>query len=203
LGEPTQKLWRSSSINDSTTISQSSKKMGPLWNSDYASVSGSDVFENVDGEEKVGFLTKVARESSQPSGKWLLLMICGTILNLFTMAISLATLISSRDPERNAILKSLPSFVNHLCKLSTYHKHDSHTFLAPVLDRVDISTGAKLIESDLFIPGNLSIARQYPNAETDFVWAELELTRTITISAEDVRKLGKDTETAAKIEDDF
>jgi hypothetical protein len=35
------------------------------------------------------------------------------------------------------------------------------------------------------------------------VWAELELTRTIIISAEDVRKLGKDTETAAKIEDDF
>jgi hypothetical protein len=35
------------------------------------------------------------------------------------------------------------------------------------------------------------------------VWAELELTRTIIISAEDVRKLGKDTEPAAKIEDDF
>jgi hypothetical protein len=86
------------------------QKMGPLWDSDYASVSGSDVIENIDGEEKVGFLTKVAHESSQPSGKWLLLMICGTILNLFTMAISLATLILNRDPERNAVLKKKPSF---------------------------------------------------------------------------------------------
>jgi hypothetical protein len=71
--------------------------MGPLWESDYASISGSDVFENVDGEEKVEYLTKVARESSQPSGKWLLLMICGTILNLFAMATSLATLILNGD----------------------------------------------------------------------------------------------------------
>lgn len=35
------------------------------------------------------------------------------------------------------------------------------------------------------------------------MWDELELTRTIIISGEDVRKLGKDPETAAKFEDDF
>ncbi|KAN0122841.1 protein of unknown function (DUF3328) domain containing protein [Hyaloscypha variabilis] len=100
------------------------------------------------------------------------------------MAISMSMFVSSRKLGRNTDLKRC-------------------SFFAPVLDRVDIPTGVKTIEGDLFTPENPSIARQYPNTETDAVWAELELTRTIVISAEDGGRLGKDPETVAKFEDDF
>lgn len=60
-----------------------------------------------------------------------------------------------------------------------------------------------MINGTLFAPDNPSIGRQFPNPEADTLWDEFALTRTIVISAEDVRKLGKDPETVAKFEDDY
>lgn len=121
-------------------------------------------------------------------------------MNMIMLKISLILFISSRDMDQNAILRKSSFF----CELPLHlQRRKADASLAPVLDRVDIPTGVKMMEGGLFTPNNPSIARQYPNPEIDAVWAELELTRTIVISGEDVRKLGKDPETVAKFEDDF
>lgn len=52
------------------------------------------------------------------------------------------------------------------------------------------------------MPGRMaSIARQMPNPESDALWEEWELTRILPITREQVTKLGKDPETAVKLED--
>jgi hypothetical protein len=59
------------------------------------------------------------------------------------------------------------------------------------------------MDATLFPPENPSVARQKPNPEADAVWAEWENTRTIVVTADEIRKMGKDPEYVAKLEDDF
>jgi hypothetical protein len=72
---------------------------------------------------------------------------------------------------------------------------------APVFDRLTIPTIVKHISGTLFEPEDPSIGGAYPNPESDALWQELELARTIPLTAKDVRKLGKDHATVAKFED--
>jgi hypothetical protein len=74
---------------------------------------------------------------------------------------------------------------------------------APILDRLSIPTSTKQIQGTLFPPPNPSIGRAFPNPESDAIWEEIELTRTIVISAEDVKKIGKDPKYAAKFEEGY
>jgi hypothetical protein len=50
--------------------------------------------------------------------------------------------------------------------------------------------------------GYKSIARGYPNPESDNIWAQLELRRAIAITEEQVKKLGKDPSLVAKFDDE-
>ena len=68
---------------------------------------------------------------------------------------------------------------------------------------MNLPTVVKKVNGTLFPGPDPSIARQAPNPEADAIWDELELTRTIIISEEEVRKLGKDPSTVAKFEDSF
>jgi hypothetical protein len=61
----------------------------------------------------------------------------------------------------------------------------------------------KKTNGTLFAPESPSIGRAYPNPEADSIWDEIELARTIRITAENVRKLGKDPSTAARFEDSY
>jgi len=47
------------------------------------------------------------------------------------------------------------------------------------------------------------VARQMPNDEADKIWTEWELTRVFPIHKDDVLRLGKDLETAVKLEDKY
>jgi hypothetical protein len=60
-----------------------------------------------------------------------------------------------------------------------------------------------MINGTLFPPGEQSIARQPPNDQADALWAEYELLRVIPVPRETVVRLGKDTTTAVKLEDDL
>jgi hypothetical protein len=48
------------------------------------------------------------------------------------------------------------------------------------------------MDATLFLPKEPSVGRQQPNPEADAVWAEWELVRTVVVTAEDIRKIGKD-----------
>lgn len=61
----------------------------------------------------------------------------------------------------------------------------------------------KLINGTLYPPKEPSIARQYPNEKADEIWEEWELTRFVPISSSDFRRMGKDTSTAVKLEDEI
>lgn len=60
-----------------------------------------------------------------------------------------------------------------------------------------------MINGTLFPPDEPSIARQPPNAEADAIWDEYELLRVIPVSRQTIVRLGKDPETAVKLEDDL
>jgi len=79
--------------------------------------------------------------------------------------------------------------------------HKIHT--APILDRLEIPTSIQTMNATLYPGPEPGFARQYPNAEADAIWDELELLRTIPITREDVLKLGKDPNIVAKFEDDY
>ena len=68
---------------------------------------------------------------------------------------------------------------------------------------MDMATSVKKTNGALFPGPDPSIARQMPNPEADKLWDELELRRTIVISREEIRKLGKDPEESAKFENDY
>lgn len=59
------------------------------------------------------------------------------------------------------------------------------------------------VNGTLFAPReNPSIARQMPNPEADAIWQEWELTRVVPVTAAQIRDMGKDPSTAAKLEDE-
>jgi hypothetical protein len=47
------------------------------------------------------------------------------------------------------------------------------------------------------------MGRAFPNPKPDAIWKEIEITRTIVINEDDVRKLGKDPSIAVKLEDRY
>lgn len=58
----------------------------------------------------------------------------------------------------------------------------------------------KRINGTLFTPSEHSIARQMPNSAADATWEEWELTRVFPVTRSDIIRLGKDPETAVKLD---
>ena len=73
--------------------------------------------------------------------------------------------------------------------------------LAPIHDLVNLDMKPRLVEGTLFPGDKHSIAREMPNDKADKKWAIWEEARMIPISKADVLRLGKDPETAFKLED--
>ncbi|KAH7028123.1 tat pathway signal sequence [Microdochium trichocladiopsis] len=74
---------------------------------------------------------------------------------------------------------------------------------SPIHDIFDLGMQAKKINGTLFpSKESPSIARHSPSAELDDIWNEWELTRVYPVTAAQIRSMGKDPSTAAKLEDD-
>lgn len=71
------------------------------------------------------------------------------------------------------------------------------------MDRIDLRTEVKRMNGSLFQPKDMSVARQKPNKAADKIWHEWEVSRPFPIASADIRRLGKDVETAVKLEDDI
>ncbi|KAH7411456.1 hypothetical protein BKA64DRAFT_618436 [Cadophora sp. MPI-SDFR-AT-0126] len=153
--------------------------------SGYARLSKSEVSDDTDQEDDAGLVRKCrdCMSSRRPKSSSML-MIVVTIFNVIMFSVSLILLNSKQDMGRNAILKK-------------------SSFFSPILDRFDLPTFVQQINGTLLVPKEPSIARQDPNPESDAVWEDLELIRTIVITGDDVKKLGKDPETAAKFDNEY
>jgi len=81
----------------------------------------------------------------------------------------------------------------------------SYIFAAPVLDKVDIAVS--VIESDdsLFESPNPNRFRnaKKPDPKVHAAWEEFDTIRTFPITADDVRKLGKDPELTVKYPEEY
>ncbi|KAH8602871.1 hypothetical protein B0O99DRAFT_560560, partial [Bisporella sp. PMI_857] len=136
----------------------------------------------MEDEEELSFLTLPKRQSKNKGSS---IIIYATIFNLIILTFSLLLVHSSHQHAgMNSLLKAT-------------------SFYSPILDRLEIKASVKQMNATLFPSSHPSIARQKPNPEADVIWREFELTRAIIISGEDVRRLGKDPETAAKFEDAY
>lgn len=72
-----------------------------------------------------------------------------------------------------------------------------------MLDRFDLKAQSTKINGTLFPnKDGGSVSRQMPNNASDDIWTEWELSRAFPITAEEIRRMGKDPLTAAKLEDD-
>ncbi|KAL7931544.1 hypothetical protein V8C35DRAFT_309776 [Trichoderma chlorosporum] len=71
---------------------------------------------------------------------------------------------------------------------------------SPIHDAVDLELATRTINGTLFTPREHSIARQMPNSVADSTWEEWELTRVFPVTRADIVRLGKDPETAVKLE---
>lgn len=68
---------------------------------------------------------------------------------------------------------------------------------------IDLQPSIKRINGTVHARGNISIARQFPNAEADAIWEDdIELIRPIPVTREQIIKMGKDPDTVAKLEDE-
>jgi hypothetical protein len=79
--------------------------------------------------------------------------------------------------------------------------------LGPAYDWLDLELHTTKIKGSLFPedekPGPRRIARQMPNDEADKVWDEWGVARFFPLSAKQMHMLGKDTETAVHLEDEY
>jgi hypothetical protein len=123
-------------------------------------------------------------ESRKPSVRpWFLLL---TILNIVVLLVS-CTLFGSW-------------FYNyHLIRNGTYRRTSAYT---PIMDRFDLAPDSKKINGTFYNPrGAVSVSRQQPNPAADAIWDEWELTRVYPVSRSELRKMGVDPSTVAKLED--
>jgi len=76
---------------------------------------------------------------------------------------------------------------------------------SPVLDDIEIPMVDKQVEGQLFPrnDGTDLLGRLEPGPDTDAEWEDYEIQRPFAITAEQVRKLGKDPETTVKYPDDY
>ncbi|RDW63337.1 hypothetical protein BP6252_10882 [Coleophoma cylindrospora] len=148
----------------------------------YASIADSDQSEESEEiDEKIRFLPWTRLKTTTTS-RFICLV---SIINILVFILSISLFWSSKqryDPQELA--------------KKVFH-------YSPIIDRIDLSVHEAQINGTLFPPREPSIGRQLPNTEADKIWAEIELTRTIPITADEVRKLGKDPATVAKFEDSF
>ncbi|KAK7954062.1 hypothetical protein PG996_014948 [Apiospora saccharicola] len=140
-----------------------------------------------DPNEDVGFLgdkQRALRHSYSHQARKLLFI---TVINLLFFVVSCVlcgTWYYNVHTRKNGALRQASSY-------------------SPILDMLDLDLSVQIMNGTLFQPKDGgSIARQMPNPESDTVWSEYELTRYFPVSAAQIRAMGKDPATVAKLEDE-
>ena len=125
-----------------------------------------------------------------------------TLINILLSILCIAIISTwAKDTySLSSILKKSSYYCNATLSFSPCHT-STHTTEAPILNRLTLPITTKQIQGSLFPPTNPSIGRAFPNPESDAMWEEIETTRTIAITTEDVRRLGKDPDTAVRFDD--
>ncbi|KAK0124096.1 hypothetical protein ONS95_009080 [Cadophora gregata] len=79
------------------------------------------------------------------------------------------------------------------------------SYFSPVLEKLDIKTSVKQTDGSLFESPNPSPYRnaRRPDPAVDAAWEAIDNIRTFPITAEEVRKLGKDPELVAKFPEEY
>ncbi|KAI1872147.1 uncharacterized protein JN550_004350 [Neoarthrinium moseri] len=112
-----------------------------------------------------------------------------TVINVGLLIVSLCLLVASYG------------YYHGLWKLNAHLRRTSTW--SPVYDMIDLRPHVKTINGTLFPPQEPSIARQPPNPKADELWEEYELLRVMPVNRNSIVKLGKDPETAVKLEDEI
>ncbi|ORY61763.1 uncharacterized protein BCR38DRAFT_526072 [Pseudomassariella vexata] len=73
---------------------------------------------------------------------------------------------------------------------------------SPIHDLFDLEMKPQTLNGTLFTPKDPSIARQLPNPIADAIWDEWELTRYFSVTADQIRAMGKDPSIVSKLEDE-
>lgn len=142
---------------------------------------------DTDSEETKGFLSgsQTQNPNLTPLSRRLIILI--TAINALILLIT-------------TTLFSVWFYKSHIVLNASYR---AITPYSPVHSLFDLSPTFKKINGTFYPSkaGN-SIAREQPNPIADAQWDEWELTRVYPVSADVIRKMGKDPETVAKLEDE-
>jgi hypothetical protein len=152
----------------------------------YKRVESQNSSSDLDEDERKGFLDGTHKEVpfTPPSSRRMLILV--TIINAIILLIT-TSLFSIWFYKSNIVLNA---------------PYRATAPYSPVHSLFDLSPTLKKING-AFYPrrtGN-SIAREQPNPIADAQWDEWELTRVYPVSADVIRKMGKNPETVAKLED--
>ncbi|KAG5917845.1 hypothetical protein E4U61_002387 [Claviceps capensis] len=133
--------------------------------------------------------TTASAGTAHSNGRWSRAFIVMSISNmvLFLMTASMMTSLGIRSQKRvlNAELRATSSYT-------------------PIYDMIDLEPSIRRINGTVMPAGKLSIARQFPNPAADAIWTQdIELIRPISVTREQIIKMGKNPDTVAKLEDDI
>lgn len=128
-------------------------------------------------------------------------------LNLLALLVSSILFVTSwhhRKHVLNAELRQASTYSTLLVtKILTNLKSETNTTPGPVHDHVDLELHPIKVNGSLFTPPEPSIARAMPNNASDEIWDEIELTRVLPVTRDDIVRMGKDPSTAVKLEDEL
>ncbi|RAK99262.1 oxidase ustYa family protein [Aspergillus ibericus CBS 121593] len=125
---------------------------------------------------------------------WLNATLFGLSLFLFAMTASIVR----GTTDTNQLLRKTSEYCQYTPSLAS-----RLTNPAPIFDQLDIPLMTKRMNATLVEPDPLPIYRQPPSPEVDAAWNRLANINPIVISRDDVIKLGRDPEDAAKWPESF
>ncbi|KAF7539639.1 hypothetical protein G7054_g1980 [Neopestalotiopsis clavispora] len=160
--------------------------MEKSYESEYKPIRSSSEAASVEETEDDAFLASRSEPFRRWSPRQCLVL---TIFNVISLVLSfLCVIVSIRIRHQPDVLNG------DLRRASSW---------SPIHDMIDLRPQITTINGTLFPPKEPSIARQLPNPEADDKWAEYELLRVMPVSKDTIIKLGKDPETAVKLENDM
>lgn len=144
------------------------------------------------------------RQRRRSRGYWI-----WTVLNIILFIFSLSILARQvyektvYSHDRHWLLKQ----TSYFCKWHIFNRcaYANRPSTAPVLEKLNIQTFVKQTDGSLFDSPNPSPYRnaRKPDPSVDAAWESIDNIRTFTITADEVRKLGKDPELVAKFPEEY
>ncbi|MCJ1359810.1 MAG: hypothetical protein MMC33_009813 [Icmadophila ericetorum] len=139
------------------------------------------------------------RRATKISIKIIILLFLSGLLPLT----SLQYLLLMQTIAPNELLRKHHSIVWQTRNLHKPYIGNLTSFTAPVFDKLDIELSTLRVNGSFLNIHFPSIYRSDPSSEVDAAWERIAKTGTMSISSEEVRRLGKDRAKTAKYPPDF